>query len=333
MSLTREGRRFLLATFLIGVAALNTGNNLIYLILALMLAVAILALAVALMNLTGLSVSLLVDPPAFCGEARPGSIVLKNAGKFLSSSSVRIESDALDQPVYVPSVAAGTVRGEEAVFRFARRGILKHGDALLRSSFPFILFERRVKANVSGETLVYPRRIPVDRIVGDQSVYGDDGVLRRGVSGDDLVSLREFRSGDDRRDIHWKASAKRSTLLVREYAGRETRNVTIFLDNQMPHEPRLFEKAVAAAASLCDHFLMQGDSVRLITCRKVVPFGVGIEHLFTILDILAVIEETDCRDYPRTDSEEISLLVLKSAQSGTAEIASSAGRVVYADAL
>ena len=51
---TREGRRFLIAVVLIGFAALNTGNNLIYLIFSMVLSISLISFPVALINLKGL---------------------------------------------------------------------------------------------------------------------------------------------------------------------------------------------------------------------------------------------------------------------------------------
>jgi hypothetical protein len=65
MKTTPEGKRFLLATFLITVAAVNTGNNLIYLILSLMLSFILLSIVLLKINLSGLSLEVSINPPVF----------------------------------------------------------------------------------------------------------------------------------------------------------------------------------------------------------------------------------------------------------------------------
>ena len=57
---TKEGKRFLLATLLIAVAAFNTGNNLIFLILAMMLSMILLSVVILRYNLKGLTLAFLL---------------------------------------------------------------------------------------------------------------------------------------------------------------------------------------------------------------------------------------------------------------------------------
>ncbi len=333
VTITREGKRFLLATTLIAVAAFNTGNNLIFLILALMLSFNVLAFVFAWVNLRGIEIILRADPPVFAGERSAGTLTLMNSKRIVPSLSIRVHSPLMHGPVYVASVPAGTMIERDIPLLFRRRGSLRYGDFTVSSGFPFILLERKVTSAVAGNVLVYPQRITVDHLVRESSLLSDSGMTRRTASGDDIFSLREFHDGDDRRNIHWKASAKTASLLVKEYALNESRNITVFLDTLLPAGGTRFERAVAIAASLCELFLHRGDTVRMITCQKMVPYGQGNGHLYAILDVLAIIGETDCRSYPRTEEEGISIMVLKSHDSLLKGLSLQAGAVVYADSV
>ena len=66
MKITREGKRFILTTVLIGVAALNTGNNLIYLIFSLMLSFIALAIVLLRINLSGITLEVCGGPSGLC---------------------------------------------------------------------------------------------------------------------------------------------------------------------------------------------------------------------------------------------------------------------------
>ena len=68
MKFTREGKRFFLATALIAVAAVNTGNNLIYLILSLMLSFTTLSYIILRINLSSLLLEVSFSGPVFAGE-------------------------------------------------------------------------------------------------------------------------------------------------------------------------------------------------------------------------------------------------------------------------
>ena len=215
---------------------------------------------------------------------------------------------------------------------FQRRGLYSYGDFFVQSGFPFILFEKSMQAKVAGEVLVYPALMDVEQEIPDFSGMEGPGLRMTAESGSEVQSLREFRYGDDWRSIHWKASAKASTLMVKEYALAEVRKITLLLDNLLPSGGEIFEKNVSLAASLAQYFLDAGYFVRLVSCKKVIPFGSGSEHLFKVLDILALLKEEDAVECPRSeDREGFAILLLKSAGSSFRSHVSSADVVIYAD--
>lgn len=67
--------------------------------------------------------------------------------------------------------------------------------------------------------------------------------------------------------------------MIMEYSVEETKRLTVILDNLAPYDSKSFEKAVSFTASICESFLADGFFVRLLTCRKVFPFGAGRDHL------------------------------------------------------
>ncbi|MBT9537574.1 MAG: DUF58 domain-containing protein, partial [Nitrospirae bacterium] len=149
--------------------------------------------------------------------------------------------------------------------------------------------------------------------------------------GDEFLTIREFRYGDSMRRIQWKASAKTGKLMVKDTGTDEPRLLTIILDNIKPLHKESFEKAVSFAASLADRFIRLGFFVRLITCKKLIPFGNGQEHLFKILDALAVIDEDDTWECPMMDEMHgTGVLILKSDESVLKKAAPACSMVVYA---
>jgi len=332
MKSTKEGKRFAIASALIAVAALNTGNNLIYLIFSLMFSLLALSVMLLKINLSGLSLAVGGRPVLFAGQEASLKLVLNNHKRLLPSYSVECLLPGALMPVYF--VMAPPLRGveKEVAVKFERRGVYSYGNFRSRSSFPFILFygERSLKA--TGEVLVYPA---IRSVVGFiDGVRGNEGAdaFRLSSSGDDIYSLREFREGDDRRKIHWKASAKTGDLLVREYADYEAARVTVVLGNLLPEGGELFEKAVSLTASFAKEFLERGHSVRVVTCRRTIHFGNGDEHLIRILDILAMIkEEDDCAGLLQDEGDGYCVHILKSRRSLRSSHAGSGIRVVYAE--
>jgi uncharacterized protein (DUF58 family) len=165
--------------------------------------------------------------------------------------------------------------------------------------------------------------------------------MRMVGTGEEIHSIRDFRYGDDLRHIHWKASAKVADLMVKEYAEHKLRRTTIILDNlrtgglgKKLDGDEIFEKAVSLAASLAKHFIERGHLVRVVSSRKVIPFGSGDEQLFKILDILATIAEEDRWESPLPgEGEGMIISVLGSSRPTSEGLVAMSNMVVHAETL
>jgi uncharacterized protein (DUF58 family) len=348
MRITREGKRFIVASFLIAFAALNTGNNLIYLILSLMLAIILLSAVLLESNLYGLSLKVGVISPMFAGEKVSSRIEVRNSKHRLPTYSVSVGSSVMTGPVYLPFISAGEGAAAEAELIFLKRGLYRFEDFSVTSGFPFILFGRSMPLRASGEVIVYPALRAIDNMW--EEPHADEGgeAAKAVWGGDDIYALREYRDGDDWRRIHWKASAKASDLLVMEYAEHTLKKATILLDNlsasgvgvgrkkkaAAPTLDERFEKMVSLTGSLANYFLERGYVVRVVSCKKVIPFGSGDEHLFKILDVLAVVTEEEEWDSPLSLKREgVFVSILRSRSSSLKGYAVLSDRVIYADTL
>ncbi len=339
MKTTREGKRVGLATLLVMAAAFNTGNNLIYLILALMLSLILLSVVILKINLSGLSVGLSQLSPVFAGEEAAFSITLRNRKRLIPSYSVNVETKGMDSRTYYASVSPGEEVTKVVPILFRRRGLYDHNDFIVGSGFPFILCTGSSRIKVSGEVLVYPALLDVEEALPGMPVLDEGGAVHAAGTGDEILSLRGFRYGDDMRQVHWKASAKVSDLMVKEYAQYESTNATIILDNLkgggiLAADEEVFEKAVSLAASLAKFFIDRGHLVRVVSCRKVIPFGSGDEHLCKIFDILATVgEESEWESPLPREDEGVIITVVKSSRSPSSVLAAMGDFVVHAETL
>jgi uncharacterized protein (DUF58 family) len=89
---TRAGVIYILVTVVIGIAALNTGNNLLYIVVAAMLAAILVSGVVSAMVLRRLELDVLLPEHVFAGRAIAGRLHLRNPRQFLPSFSVRVVS-------------------------------------------------------------------------------------------------------------------------------------------------------------------------------------------------------------------------------------------------
>jgi uncharacterized protein (DUF58 family) len=341
MKATPEGKRFILVSALIAVAALNTGNNLIYLILALMLSLMCLSLVILKLMLSKISIDVASHAPVFAGEEAAFSVTVKNRKRRIPSYSLSVLSEGMAGAAYLPVVAAQAETVKDVKMFFGRRGLYGAGSFTARSGFPFILFSGEKKMDVAREVLVYPALCDVGDMVPD--VWGalEGDAMRMAGAGEEIYSIRDFRQGDDLRRIHWKATAKVADLMVKEYAEHELHRTTILLDNLKNGDLRnnksldeVFEKSVTLCASLAKHFIERGHLVRVVSSRKVIPFGSGDEQLFKVLDILATIAEEESWESPLPgEGEGFIVSVLRSSWPSAQGLVAISDLVVNAETL
>lgn len=332
MKITREGFRLVLATSLIGLASLNTGNNLMYLILSVMLSIFFLSLLITYVNLRGISIEIESSDDLFVGKTSRIKLRYSKKNSFLSSRSFSISAPPkgplriLD---YVDILKSGGRIEKTINVTPLKRGMLDLKDTLiLKTGFPFIFTENSIRPDVKGTLLVYPALKDIDLLMDP---YISEG--KRPFTGErDLQKIRQYRYGDDRRFIHWKATAKTGELMIKESAIEETIRITIFFDNFRPPLPEAFEESISFAASLSAKFIEAGYFVRFITCLKTIPFGTGMEHLRKILDHLAIISPSDDFSCLIDEGESAgrSILILQSDSSPLIRFRESSERVFYA---
>ena len=87
---TKAGVVYVLVTLVIGIAALNTGNNLLYIVVAAMLAAILVSGVVSALVLRGLELDVRLPEHVFAGRPVMGRVALKNARRVLPSFSIRV---------------------------------------------------------------------------------------------------------------------------------------------------------------------------------------------------------------------------------------------------
>jgi uncharacterized protein (DUF58 family) len=301
LQFTREGKYFVGITFGVGFAAINTGNNLLYLLLGMMLSLILASGVLSEMSLRGLEVSR--QPPARLHAGRPFlmGIGLRNHKKRLPSFSIEVEDlvagKPLDKKCYFLKLPAGRLQHTSYRHVFARRGRYTMSGFRLSTKFPFALFRKSRLVETEAEVVVYPQIHPVARPQPPRArSTGEETRGARGRRGE-FHGLHEFREGDDPRDIHWRSSARKGRPMVREYEDEAARRVSLFLDNALPGGEACtdeaqkdgLERAVSMAASLAVDYLERGYAVRLVTRTEALPWLSGAAHIPRLLRALALL--------------------------------------------
>jgi uncharacterized protein (DUF58 family) len=217
-----------------------------------------------------------------------------------------------------------------------RRGAFFFGPTRIQSGDLFGFFRRDMQIDKLDYLLVYPRLVPLEKLgIPSQQLFGDirlkqhlfqDPVLTAGV--------REYRSGDALKRIHWKSTARIGRLQTKIYEPTTTIDISIFLDVRTLREhlwgsiDQLQEVGIITAASLSQHALDAGFRVGLYV-NQMTRFSQGMvnvppsrhpDQLVRILEALAQlhqVESMSMTQYIREESVSLpwgSTLVVISAQ-------------------
>ena len=294
--LTSEGTKFLLFTFGIGLAAINTGNNLFYLLFAMMLSLIVISGLLSEHCLRRLEFHRHVPDLIIANEPTSLTLSVTNRNRHLPSFSLRfcdvVEGKDVDRGLTIPLLPAqGSVLLSYPLLA-TKRGQIRIEATRAQTLFPFGLFLKKGRYPAEAHLLVSPPIKPltlrfVDELVGEGQ---GESIPRRG-DGTQLYNLRLYRPGDDSRAIHWMTTARTSQLIVRETEAEDQRRITIVLSIVAPEEcESLFERSVTFVASLLSQLTERAYPVRLIIGRVDSGFGSGSDHLFAILRLLALCE-------------------------------------------
>ena len=118
---------------------------------------------------------------------------------------------------------------------------------------PFGLARSEVDLAAGGSLLVYPRLVAVERLFSEGGAHAQDGrrLLLRRPSGFDLHSVREYEQGESLRKVHWRTTARRGQLMVKELEDAPRDEIAVLLDAEASAVAgESFDEQVRAAGSI-----------------------------------------------------------------------------------
>lgn len=267
---TRIGTGFLLGTIFVGFAAINTGNNSLYIGLAFMLGCLLISGIASKGGLKHIHVELEGIGEAWAGRPAEGRLRIENRSGIWNVRDVIVTSGELATPLFLPLLGRHASVTLPAPFLFQRRGIaqLHHVDLYTRYPFGFFLKKRRVK--LAGEVVVFPR------LLADESarerfvpVDGENYNSNRAGPGSEIHSFRDYAPGDSLRQVYWKKSAALGRWIVRQPEEEAARAVHVVVDAYRPRgtPDDEFEAMISAAATFIHHALRRELQVVLTLPR------------------------------------------------------------------
>ena len=290
-SVTHGGLVFTLAMVLVGVAAVASGNNLLFLILAAMVSTLMVSGLISKLSLAGLELDFVLPEHIAARRTLEGRVYIRNSKSWLPSFSIHLSGseESVLTRLYFLVIPGGAVLDETVEACFRKRGIYRENGFLFATGFPFGFLERRARVTLRREILVYPS---IDPQPGFEdllaAVRGDMETQARG-RGHDFYRIRPYEALESARHVDWRATAKVGSLQVREFAREQERLLEIFLDlNAPPALEEWFEQAVEACAFLVWRMAERGARVRFGTQEFDVSIPEGGD-VYTILRYLATV--------------------------------------------
>ena len=238
LKFTREGKYYVFLAFGVGFAAINTGNNLLYLILGMMLSQIVGSGILSELTIRRLRVSRHLPRRIFAKQPVLVGIRVRNEKQRFPTFAIEIEDLSADKSdrkrcffLRIPARASQNTSYEH---NFRKRGVYHLSSFKITTRFPFSLFAKSRRLEAPEKVIVYPELVSVDPQLRTYRNLGNLPQPRLGRAGD-FHALRGYREGDDHRTIFWRKST-RGRLLVRQHEDPRSRQITIFLDNHRSPE-------------------------------------------------------------------------------------------------
>jgi uncharacterized protein (DUF58 family) len=304
LRLTNEGWWFVIFTVAIGTAAINTGVNLLYLILSMMLSFILISGILSEITFRKLKITRSLPYSVFAGEQFDATLQVQNQKLLFPSFSLFIEDSPGSGPelerikaCYALKIPARQRKLISYLAKIWRRGPFTFNGYRVHSGYPFSFFVKHMRIPGIDSILVYPRLYELNDtevLAGGERADALRKLSLRVQGEEDFRGLKEFREGDNPRHIHWVSSARHRKLMVMEFEKQRANRVIVLLDTYLPVGSRekmeALEHGVSTAASLLSFFnkrnYQTGFAAFVPKLIRIKPDS-GRRHYFALMEVLA----------------------------------------------
>ena len=240
-----------------------------------------------------------IDSPAFAQTPHRTVIRVENVAPR-TASGVRVRTGAAnaERTWFITELAGRSHTELEAVITYPRRGYADARSLTLESGHPLALARVRAMADSGSPQLVFPRlgvlhKAQLRRFLSRRSPsLGQTRGLpcHAPTAQAEFHGLRSYRPGDSLRHLHWRTTARRGELMVREYEDWPNDDLTVVLEaRKAPGEgdDPLLEDAISLAATICWEWCRQtGDRLLLAVAGASVTTQHGVTGHTLACDLL-----------------------------------------------
>ena len=290
---TRFGTFYVLFALGVGAAAVNTGNNLLYLILGILLGLIVISGFLSDSALWGTVARWSPVGSLYAGEK--GRMECRLQKGWFPGVAVTVESHwsgLSSQSTFAPWIPAhGSVYFRSEILP-TRRGRLTLERCRYSTRFPFGFFQKSHTAPMAAQWVVYPsiHRLPSASWERQGRHFSRNASNRKGLGSVPFL-LRDYRAGDPLRQVDWKTSAKRAHLMVKEMEEETDEGDLFYLDSWPSLATSLeTENFISFIASLLFSVYERGRPVGLVAPGRSFWPEASRPHLHRMLEYLALVD-------------------------------------------
>ncbi|GAB7026082.1 DUF58 domain-containing protein [Geotalea toluenoxydans] len=274
-------------TLFLGFAAVNTGNNLLFLIVSAMLGFMAVSGVAGWANIRGLKLQLVLPEEIYAGAETLAVIKLTNTKRLMPSFLLQIM--VCGKSMDFNYISSSSTETDSVVVKFTHRGLQPMGEALVFSPFPVNFFVRCNRLRLEDEFIVFPAPIHASfATAAEQGQPNTDPLpLSRGMEGE-VNRIKDYAGGDPLKMIHWRLSAKHPLLKVKEMSAGGGEPVIL--------DPRLLpgstlEARLSSAVFLINRLIRDNRPVGLRISDRIIKPKASKSHRLRLLTELALYDQ------------------------------------------
>lgn len=270
-------------TLLLGFAAVNTGNNLLYLLVSALLGFMAVSGWLGQQNLRQLDVEFHFPHEIFATQPTLVRVRLYNRRTWLPAFLIRLNLGE-EKPLFAWIAAGGWSEGS-LTLSWPDRGTQHLEDVWLESCYPINFFVRSLRVSVQQSLLVFPLPQRKKMATGEgEKGHSSAQTSRNCGDSSDLRSVQDYRGGEPLKSIHWKLSARHDSYKVKLHEGFRAKPLMIDIDQLQGS----LEQRIRQAAGLVVEQLRRQQPVGLQLGSERISPGLGRGQRRRLLSKLAV---------------------------------------------
>jgi uncharacterized protein (DUF58 family) len=271
-------------TLLIGFAAVNTGNNLLFLIVSALLAFMAVSGVAGWRNIRNLSMRLDLPDEIYAGLPTLITVRLRNDKRLFPS--FLLHSTLFGKTVTTFLLGREREETDSFIHTFTERGRHFSPRGEIRSPFPLNFFVRYRKISLGGDFPVFPSPF---RCTGSADIEnpvkkGDSSAVVKGIDGE-FSRVADYTGKEPMKLIHWRLSAKFDELKVRELSATAGEPLVIDIDTLPGID---MEEKLSMACFLINRLMGQNRPVGLKLGETAIGPALSRRHRLNLLTELAL---------------------------------------------